>query len=276
MTTRPTVLTRRRTLAAAVSGFIGCAALARDGMAGELSGTALRVGMAAPNTTLDPHLQSNAPNNAVASHIFDALVTNDEQSRSAPGLAVSWQAIDDTHWVFHLRPGVRFTDGTPFTAADAVASIKRATDLPSTASFRTYTRTIKTMSAPDPDTLLIETHGPDPMLPNSLSRVRIIAARFAEAPSSDFNSGKAALGTGPFVLKEYVPGSHVALTRNDRWWGTKPVWTDVLLRSVSDPGSRLATLLAGDLDFIESVSSEGSGRLQSDPRFHLIRGIPSR
>ena len=88
-------------------------------------GSTLRIGLAAPNTTMDPHLQSNAPNNAVASHIFDALVTNDEQSRSQPGLAESWRVADDTHWVFTLRSGVRFSDGTPFTAADAIALIPR-------------------------------------------------------------------------------------------------------------------------------------------------------
>src|SRR4029453_4390169 len=58
----------------------------------------LRVGMSAPNTTLDPHLLSNAPNNAVATHVFDALVANDFQSRSQPGLAASWKVLDDTHW----------------------------------------------------------------------------------------------------------------------------------------------------------------------------------
>ncbi len=265
----------RRSLLLAGPGVVVAAALGRSARAAEAE-TRLRIGLAAPNTTMDPHLQSNAPNNAVASHIFDALVTNDEQSRSAPGLAESWRVVDDTHWEFRLRQGVRFTDGAPFTAADAIASIKRATDLPSTASFRTYTRGIKTMSAPDPHTLLIETHTPDPLLTNSLSRIRVISARFADAPSSDFNSGKAAVGTGPFVFKEYVPGSHVALARNEGWWGKKPVWTEVVLRTVTDPGSRLATLLAGDLDLIESVPAQGSERLKADARFHLIRGVSSR
>ena len=275
MTLQRSFAPRRRSVLRAGSGLLAAAALGGRARAAE-AGSRLRVGLAAPNTTMDPHLQSNAPNNAVASHIFDTLVTNDEQSRSTPGLAESWRVIDDTHWEFRLRQGVRFTDGADFTAADAIASIRRATDIPSTASFRTYTRGIKTMTAPDPHTLLIETHGPDPLLTNSLSRVRIISARFADAPSGDFNTGKAAVGTGPFVFKEYVPGSHVALTRNEGWWGPKAVWTEVLLRTVTDPGSRLATLLAGDLDLIESVPAQGSERLKADARFQLIRGISSR
>jgi peptide/nickel transport system substrate-binding protein len=157
-------------------GWLGAALAQGGGTApGSMAGL-LRVGLAAPNTTLDPHFQSNAPNNAVASHIFDALVTNDAKSGSAPGLALSWKALDDTHWEFKLRPGITFSDGSDFTAEDAIASIQRANDLPSTSSFRTYTRSIKAMTAPDPLTLRIETTGADPLLPNSLSRIRIISA----------------------------------------------------------------------------------------------------
>jgi peptide/nickel transport system substrate-binding protein len=239
-------------------------------------GGRLRIGMAAPNTTLDPHFQSNAPNNAVASHIFDALVTNDAQSRSRPGLATAWRALDDTHWEWTLRPEVRFTDGAAFTAEDAIASIRRANDLPSTASFRTYTRSVKAMSAPEPLKLLIETTVPDPLLPNSLSRVRIISAQRKDAPTPDYNAGRAAIGTGPLVLKDYVPGSHILLARNDAWWGPRLPWAEVMLRVVTDDGARLAALLSGDLDMIESVPSQGSDRLKADQRFHMIRGISSR
>lgn len=235
----------------------------------------LRIGLSAPNTTMDPHLLSNAPNNAVASHIFDALVTNDEQSHSTPGLAESWKVTDDTHWVFTLRPAA-FSDGTPFTAADAIASLERATTIQSAASFRTYTRSIKAMQAPDPHTLAIETHAPDPLLPNSLSRIRVISARFKDASTADFNAGRAAVGTGAFVLKEYTPGSHVLLTRNDAWWGPRVAWSEVQLRVATDPGGRLAALLAGDLDFIENVPAEGSQRITADQRLHMIRGTSSR
>ena len=237
---------------------------------------ALRIGMAAPNTTMDPHQFSNAPNNAVASHIFDALVTNDATSRSTPGLAVSWRVLDDTHWEFALRADATFSDGTPFTAADAIASLRRATELPGVGSFRTYTRTIRAMQAPDPHTLRIETTGPDPLLPNSLSRIRIISARFKDAATSDFNAGPAAIGTGPFVLRQYVPGSRVVLARNDRWWGMQPPWAEVVLQIASDPGGRLASLLAGDLDIIEAVPAEGTPRVEADARFQLIRGLSSR
>ena len=240
-----------------------------------VNGGHLRVGMAAPNTTLDPHFQSNAPNNAVASHIFDALVTNDARSESKPGLAESWKLLDDNRWEFRLRK-VKFSNGADFTAEDAMASLQRANDLPSTSSFRTYTRSISRMSAPDPHRLLIETHGPDPLLLNSLSRIRIISAKFKDATTAQFNDGTAAIGTGAFVLKESTPGGRIVLARNPDWWGAPLPWDQVTLIAATDDGGRLASLLSGDLDIIEAVPSQSARRVNENPRFHLIKGISSR
>ncbi|ONG57038.1 ABC transporter substrate-binding protein [Pseudoroseomonas deserti] len=269
----------RATLGAALAGTTWLEAALAQGASGQTlpgGGKRLRIGMAAPNTTLDPHFQSNAPNNAVASHIFDALVTNDPASRSLPGLAESWTAESDTRWVLKLRQGVTFTDGSPFTAEDAMVSLRRANDLPSTASFRTYTRSIKTMTAPDPHTLVIETDGPDPLLPNSLSRIRIIRASAKDATTPQFNDGSGAIGTGPFVLKQYTPGSRILLARNPTWWGGQLPWEEVLLVPATDDGGRLASLLSGDFDIIEAVPSQSTGRVKENPRFQLIRGISSR
>ncbi|MCW3477304.1 ABC transporter substrate-binding protein [Limobrevibacterium gyesilva] len=243
---------------------------------GQDAASTLRIGMAAPNTTMDPHLQSNAPNNAVATHIFDSLIVNDEASRSQPGLAQSWRVVDDTHWEFSLRPDVRFSDGTPFTAEDAIVSFDRATNLPSTSSFRTYTRSIKSMQAKGPHTLLIETRAPDPLLLNSLSRIRIISAKFKDATTADYNSGRAAIGTGPFVLAEFASGSRVTLDRNPNYWGPRLPWSRVVLSIVPATGARLAGLLAGDLDMIEAVPAENEERIKASGNLHLISGISSR
>ncbi|RWM23912.1 MAG: ABC transporter substrate-binding protein [Mesorhizobium sp.] len=256
---------------AAVLQNIGWTGLAQAAANGQL-----RIGMAAPPTTLDPHLKSNAPNNALATHIYDTLVINDEKSISRPGLATAWRVVDDTHWEFDLRPDVRFSDGEPLTVDDIVVSFDRANTIESTASFRTYTRNIKSITSPQPGKLLIETKQPEPLLPNSLSRIRIIRAKFKDAPSDQFNNGTAAIGTGPYVLKEYVSGNRVALSANPNYWGPKPALPDVELRIVTDAGARLANLLAGDLDLVEQVPYEGVARVEKDERFHIIRGVSSR
>lgn len=273
-------LSRRDALAAGFRAFAtGLGAFAglagRTDFARSQERKQLRIGMSAPNTTMDPHLQSNAPNNAVATHIFDTLVTNDEKSQSRPGLATAWRTIDDTHWEFDLRPGVTFSDGVPLTPQDIAASIQRANDLPSTASFRTYTRAIKSVTSA-PGKLLIETATPEPLLPNSLSRIRIIAARNKDLPSSDYNSGKAAIGTGPYILRAYTPGSAVALAPNPHYWGKAPPWSEVLLRIITNGGARLAALLSGDLDLVEQVPYDSAERVKKEPKLQLIRGVSSR
>ncbi len=78
------------------------------------------------------------------------------------------------------------------------------------------------------------------------------------------------------MLKSYSPGASVNLVRHDGWWGPKLPWTEVVLRPITDAGSRLAALLAGDLDIIESVPADGSQRVAADPKLHLIKGTSSR
>lgn len=255
----------------------GIAALPLVGLPGvSLAQTAtLRIALSAPPTAVDPHLQSNAPNNALSAHLFDSVVTNNPQSRSVPGLAISWKAVDDTHWEFELRPGVKFSDGSPLTVEDIVASFDRATTIESVASFKTYTKSIKSMGG-NGNKLLVETKTPDPMLPNSMSRIRIINAKFKDAPSGDFNNGKAAIGTGPFVLESYVPGNKVVLKRNDNYWGEKLPFERVELQVISDDAARLAALISGGVDLIEEMPYNGIQRIESSDKFHIVRGVSSR
>src|SRR5262245_16292734 len=148
-------LTRRGALKATLAGLLASPLI---GAAHAQSALSLRIGVAAPATTLDPHLQNNGPNNALNTHIYDALTINDEKSQSRPGLASSWKTLDPTHWEFTLRDGVTFTDGAPFGFADVKASIERANTLPSNSSFRTYTRSIKSITPGSaPNKVIIET-----------------------------------------------------------------------------------------------------------------------
>src|SRR4051794_41873752 len=125
---------RRRTV------LLGAACtLAAPGVRAETAPGQLRLALAAPNTTMDPHLQSNAPNNAVASHIFDALVTNDEQSRSQPGLAESWRGVGENPWGGPGRTAAGVNRGPPRPATRPPAPRQRATATPPTAPVRPHT-----------------------------------------------------------------------------------------------------------------------------------------
>ena len=89
----------------------------------------LRIGLGAEVTSLDPHFLNVAPNNNAAWQIFDALVHVDANARLVPGLAVSWRAVDPTTWEFKLRRGVKFHDGSDFTAEDVIFSLERPATL---------------------------------------------------------------------------------------------------------------------------------------------------
>ena len=82
----------------------------------------ISIAIGADVTSIDPHYHNLTPNNNIAEHIFETLVTKDPKSQLKPALAVSWRAVDDLTWEFKLRKGVKFHDGSDFTAADVVFS----------------------------------------------------------------------------------------------------------------------------------------------------------
>src|SRR5690606_6929037 len=226
-------------------------------------------------TSLDPHQDSNSPNNAASRHIYSSLINRGGRAENQPQLAESWEIVDDTHWQFNLRKDVVFHDGSKFDAEDVVASLLRARDKP-TKAFAAYTRNIKEVVAKDPYTVIVETTKADPLLLNSLSRIRIISSDYADASVADFESGKAAIGTGPFKYAGYTPGDRIELVRNDQYFDTPMPWSEVTLRMVTDDGGRLASLLAGDLDLIENLPAEGVSRVEDNKDLKIIRGQSTR
>ena len=200
----------------------------------------LVIGLSTPVTSLDPHFHNLTPNNNVADHVFEKLVGKDAKEALKPLLAESWKTTNDTTWEFKLRKGVKWHDGTEFTAEDVIASVKRIPTVPnSPASFATYTRPIKDISAPDKHTVRIVTERPHPLLPNDMVAVRIVPAKLAATvKSEEFNSGKAMIGTGPYRFKEYVAGDRVVLERNDAYWGAKPHWKTVRMRMITNAPAR--------------------------------------
>lgn len=235
----------------------------------------LSIGMAAPITSLDPHEDSNSPNNAASRHIWDSLINRGGSAENKPQLASEWEIVDDTHWRFKLREGVTFHDGSAFDAEDVIASLIRARDKESQA-FAAYTRNIAEVTAEDPHTVVVETTAPDPMILNSLSRIRIISSDYAEVGVAEFENGPAAVGTGPFKLVSYTPGDRIELERNDDYFDGPSEWSKVTLRLVPDDGGRLASLLAGDLDLIENLPAEGVARVESSDGLEVIRGQSTR
>ncbi len=126
------------------------------------------------------------------------------------------------------------------------------------------------MEIVDPLTLRLHTKGPDPLLPANLSQVWILnRATHAGAATDEFNSGKLAVGTGPFRVKSVRFGDRVELDRNDSYWGGKSPWEHVSYRQVTNEASRAAALLSGDVDFIDQVPTSDVARMRGEPRVRL-------
>ncbi|MGI9024637.1 MAG: ABC transporter substrate-binding protein [Burkholderiaceae bacterium] len=232
----------------------------------------LTIGLSSDVTSIDPHWNNSGPNVSLATHIFEPLTLTDRNGRLIPGLATSWRAIDPLTWEFKLRPGVKFHDGSDFTADDVVFSIERPKTLQgSPASFASFVRPIVEVVAVDKATVRVKTSVPHVLVPYDLNSIFIVSkkATTAAGTNADFDSGRAAIGTGPYKLVSFKRGDRVELTRNDAYWGSKPAWDKATFRMLSNDAARIAALLSGDVDAIENVPTADVAKLAADARFKI-------
>ncbi len=260
----------KRIAAACLAAAVLCAPLTH---AADIS-----IALGSDVTSMDPHYHNLTPNNNVAEHIFETLVTKDPRSKLKPALAESWRAVDDLTWEFKLRKGVKFHDGGDFTAQDVVFSLDRVPNVPnSPSSFATYSKQITDKIIVDPYTIRFKTAAPYPLMPNDMSTIFILSARVAKgATTEDFNNGKAAIGTGAFKFVRFAKGDRIELARNDAYWGTKAAWDKATLRIITADPSRVAALLAGDVRAIENVPTADIARIAKSSDLTLYRTVSHR
>ncbi|MCG7362634.1 ABC transporter substrate-binding protein [Pseudoroseomonas ludipueritiae] len=237
--------------------------------AGQAQNITIAVG--AQVTSLDPQYHALSPNYAVAEMLFGALTSFDANGRLEAGLAESWKPVAPDTWEFKLRPGVKFHNGNAFTAEDVAFSIARPPTVPnSPSSYAIYTRAVKGVEIVDPLTIRLKTDGPYPLLPTDLAQVTMLDKETHEgAATEDFNSGKVAIGAGPFRYVSFRSGDRLELERNEDYWGPKPVWKQVSYRIITNNGARMAAILAGDVDMIDQVPTNDIARLRRESRVKL-------
>jgi len=238
----------------------------------------ITIGLGADVTSIDPHFHLLTPNASLGEHVFDTLILKDEHQRFKPGLALEWRPVDDLTWEFKLRPGVRFHDGSEFTAEDVVFSIDRpATIKNSPGAYTIYTRAVTEKIVVDKYTVRLKTAAPYPLVPNEIGAVLIVSQRAAQnATTDDFNTGKAAIGTGPYKFVRWAKGDRIELVRNDAYWGPKAPWEKVTFRLITNDPARVAALLSGDVQAIEAVPTSDIAKLNANPQVALFRAISNR
>ena len=238
----------------------------------------LTIAVSAPVTSMDPHYHNLTPNLALSRHLFSGLTDTDDHAKVIPALAESWRLVDPTTWEFKLRADARFHDGTPFTADDVAFTLDRVPRVPnSPASYSVYTKAVTGVEVVDAHTVRLRTDGVYPLLPNDLSQIMMLSRKVhGTAATEDFNSGKAAIGTGPYRLAAYRPGDRIELERNEDYWGAKPAWGRVTVRIVSNNAARTAALLVGDVALIDNVPTTDAAKLRADARLAVSEVVGLR
>ncbi|MEP7069174.1 MAG: ABC transporter substrate-binding protein [Usitatibacter sp.] len=236
------------------------------------------IGLQAAITSIDPHYHNLSPNNSLLLHIYEPLINRDPGGKLVPGLATSWKPIDDLTWEFKLRRNVKFHDGSPFSADDVVATYKRVPNVPnSPSSMATFVKPIVETKVVDPYTIVFKTAVPHVLLPSDLAGVYIIPKAIAEkAATEDFNSGKAAIGTGPYKFVEYIPNQRIVMKANYGYWGGEEPWDKLTFKILSNPAARVAALLSGDVQMIETVPTADIAKLSTDRNFALADKVTNR
>jgi len=251
-------------------------ALAAAGL-GTAAAADLTMGLGGAVSSMDPHYHNVATNNMINRHIFGRLVDQDAQQKLVPDLAESWRAVDDTTWEFKLRKGVKFHDGSDFDAKDVMATLSRIPWVPNApSSFRIFTGQITEAKVIDSHTIHLKTAAPFPLMPVFMAGFAIISDEFERAPTEDFNSGKAAIGTGAYKLKQFVRGDRIELTRNDAYYGTKPEWDNVHVKQITNSAARVAALLSGDVQIIDQVPTADFARLKKDKNISVSSVVSNR
>jgi peptide/nickel transport system substrate-binding protein len=275
---KPLVALLRRALLA-----LSLAAAASVVAAPAQPGLALRVASAFDPQTMDPHALALLYHSRVAFQVYESLVSRDERYRLEPALALSWQAVAPTVWRFKLRPGVKFHDGAPFTADDAVFSLERAREAPSQRAFQL--KGVSAIRKIDALTLEIQLDAPDAVLPEKLQYVAIMNKAWAERHgvqrAQDFNGKQEthavrnANGTGPMRVERYEPDVRTLLRRHGAWWG----WGEprhgnlesATFITIKSDATRLAALTSGEVDLVLDPPYQDIQRLKADARITLMQ-----
>jgi len=230
------------------------------------AGSALAVGLQLEPPVLDPTVNASAAIGAVVfPTIFEGLVRIGPGWRIEPALAKAWTvSADGRSYVFHLRPQVRFGDGTPLDAAAVRFSFRRAVAAGSLNPQRALLAAIDGVTALDSLTVGVHLRRPDFTLLQALG----LSAAVIVSPRSAATNAVRPVGTGPFRFVEWRRGEAIVLARNSAYWGLQPAVARVTFKVIADPNAAIDAVITGDVDVYPAFPApEAVARFERDPRF---------
>ena len=236
--------------------------------------------------SMDPTFRNETFQLTFIANIYEALLQRDRNLGLEASLATEWKQVEPMLWRFKLRQGVKFHDGTPFTADDVVFSVNRAATAPS--NMTGYFASLKEVRKVDATTIEFETKVIDPLLDQKLVQIYILSKPWAEKnnatkstdvtkPTEENYATRNANGTGPFLLKLREPGVKTTLVPNPNWWGkAEHNLTDIAFSVIQNDATRVAALLSGEIDFIYTVPPQDTERLSKADNTKIMQGPETR
>jgi peptide/nickel transport system substrate-binding protein len=235
--------------------------------------------------TLDPHTQNHATTLSLLQHVYEGLVRFDKDFKIQPCLATSWQLMSPTQMRFNLRKNVKFHDGSPFTADDVVFSYGRIMQPQGT--MQIYVQGVKEVKKVDDYTVDLILSGPNPVLLPNLVDFRIMSKSWSAKNKSenvqdfkakeDIFASRNTNGTGPYILKTWEPEKRIVLEANPAWWDKiEGNVTEVIYTPIKSDSTRVAALLAGDVDLLTDLPTQDVTRLRTDPKLKVLDGAENR
>lgn len=219
---------------------------------------------ASASETLDPQTPLAGNDSTLNSQIYERLVRYDDDFNLTPELATKWESSADAKdWTFHLRPNVKFSDGSPFTSKDVAATIERVLN-PKTGSSAMSSVAAgldaKGIEIVDDVTITFHLKTPNAVFPEVLGQRSVAIAKAGTADS------KQPVGTGPFMVKSWTPGANWEIVRNPNYWEKGLPYLDgVRYVNGSDPTQLLQSVqsgtadLAGYIAYAQVPQAESSG-----------------
>ena len=232
--------------------------------------------------TLDPHALASVYNTRVLSQVYEPLIWRDESFKLEPRLATSWTPLEGGKgWRFKLRPNVKFTDGSPFTADDVVFNIARA--LHPLSAMKSTIPNVTGARKVDDLTVDILTSLPTPVLPVSIVNLRLMSKIWAEKhhveKPQDFKAkedtycARNAVGTGAYKLVKWEPDVKTVLVANESYWGKRGNVTEAIYYVVGSAATRVAALISGEMDFVIDPAVQDLDRLRRAPDIKVMQGM---
>ena len=238
------------------------------------SAETLRWARAGDSLTLDPHAQNEGPTHTLAHQIYEPLIIRDHSGAFQAALATDWapKEGDPNVWVFNLRQGVTYHDGSAFTSEDVIFSINRAKS--ENSAMKELLTSIVEVRAVDDHTVEFVTDGPNPILPANMTNLFMMDKDWTEANGAqavqDIAGGETTFassntnGTGAYVLVSREPDVKTVLSANDSYWGKDEfplAVSEIVYTPIQNAATRVAALLSGEVDFIQDVPVQDLGRV---------------